>query len=343
MKSKEEKIEEKIEIKSISNKGISRNNSSNKSKSRNNSISSSKSNKSNNKFPEETLYSNKSNKSNTIIIKKELQSQKLPTTKIRSKSIEKRKISNFIKINRTQIKPRFIKKIPQPIIKPIKIKKRKFNEEKFKKELEFFKNCEERKKEKIEKLKQEKIKKEIATVNNKKNIHYRKKLPNKQLPSLLERLYTKDLEKRQEKKQILTKIYTPTFKPFLFSKKNNNVIKKRPIIQKQQNTNIYTNNSKTIEDYYDENMIYNETENNQYNIYNEQKNEIIQNSQRNQKMKKRVKFNMEENPLDEKKENEESVQTQIQKRVVVENALRNKLFNRGTKQKRNKSSEIRKI
>ena len=168
-------------------------------------------------------------------------------------------------------------------------------------------------------------------------------MPNKQLPSLLERLYTKDLEKRQEKKQILTKIYTPTFKPFLFSKKNNNAIKKRPIIQKQQNTNIYTNNSKTIEDYYDENMTYNETENNQYNIYNEQKNEIIQNSQRSQKMKKRVKFNMEENPLDEKKENEESVQTQIQKRVVVENALRNKLFNRGTKQKRNKSSEIRKI
>ena len=57
----------------------------------------------------------------------------------------------------------------------IKIKKKKFNEENFKKELEFFKQCELRKKEKIQKLQEEKIKKEISLINNKKNIHYHKK------------------------------------------------------------------------------------------------------------------------------------------------------------------------
>ena len=47
--------------------------------------------------------------------------------------------------------------------------------------------------------------------------------------------------------------------------------------------------------------------------------------------------------MDENEENEESEEENdiIQKRVVVENALRNKLFNRGKKQKRNNSAELR--
>ena len=209
------------------------------------------------------------------------------------------------------------------------------NTEKFKKELEFFKQCEIRKKEKIEKLRQEKIKKEIATINNKKNIHYKKKLSNKKLPSLLERLYIKDIEKRKEKKEILTKIYTPTFTPFLRSKRKNNNI------QKNQNNNNY---NKTIDNYNEDNLTYNDID----TIYNDEKNyNTIIRSQRSQKLKRKVKFNMEENTQyindnindfdDSEKEIEEN-----QKRTVVENALRSKLFNRVNNIKRNKSVEIRK-
>lgn len=70
----------------------------------------------------------------------------------------------------------------------------------------------------MEKLRQERIQKELETVNNEKNIHYNKKISSDKVPSVLDRLYTQDIKKRREKKQILTKIYTPTFTPFLYYK-----------------------------------------------------------------------------------------------------------------------------
>ena len=214
----------------------------------------------------------------------------------------------------------------------IKIKKKKFNEENFKKELEFFKQCELRKKEKIQKLQEEKIKKEISLINNKKNIHYHKKLPKKQLPSFLERIYTKDLEKRKEKQQILTKIYTPTFTPSLYAKRNSNNFKKKNNIKNQNNN---------IENSVDENLTYNNE--NQYNdIFSEQ-------SQKSFKIKGKIKYNKEKKEQNEiivdenENENEENEEEDdiVQKRVVVENALRNKLFNHGNKKKRNQSAELR--
>ena len=214
----------------------------------------------------------------------------------------------------------------------IKIKKKKFNEENFKKELEFFKQCELRKKEKIQKLQEEKIKKEISLINNKKNIHYHKKLPKKQLPSFLERIYTKDLEKRKEKQQILTKIYTPTFTPSLYAKRNSNNFKKKNNIKNQNNN---------IENSVEENLTYNND--NQYNdIFSEQ-------SQKSFKIKGKVKYNKEKKEQNEiivdenENENEENEEEDdiVQKRVVVENALRNKLFNSGNKKKRNQSAELR--
>ena len=39
--------------------------------------------------------------------------------------------------------------------------------------------------------------------------------------STIERLYTQDIKKREEKKQILKKIYTPSFKPTLYTNKQN--------------------------------------------------------------------------------------------------------------------------
>ena len=218
----------------------------------------------------------------------------------------------------------------------IKIKKKKFNEENFKKELEFFKQCEIRKKEKIQKLQEEKLKKEISLINNKKNIHYHKILPKKQLPSFLERIYTKDLEKRKEKQQILTKIYTPTFTPSLYAKRNSNNFKKKNSIKTQNNN---------IENIVEENLTYNNENQKTYNdIFSEQ-------SQKSYKIKGKIKYNKEKKEQNEiimdknenENENEENEEEDdiIQKRVVVENALRNKLFNRGKKQKRNKSAELR--
>ena len=172
----------------------------------------------------------------------------------------------------------------------------------------------ERKKERIEKLKQDKIKKEIETVNNKKNIHYHKKLPNKKLPSLLERIYTKDIKKRKEKNQILTKIYTPSFTPFLYTKGNINSIKRQPLYK--QGNNLTKRYSQPLEENNEENNKYNES----MNINNV-----------------KVKFNLKENiqAFDEGEENEFP---RIYNRVEVENAMRNKLF---SKQKRNKSAETR--
>ena len=196
-KNNNENEENKIEIKSISNKSKS------KTPSRNNSKSSSKSKK-DNKPNEESLYSNISNV--TLSTKKKPKSQKIIKKNINSKSIEKRKLKNPIhKINtQRSTKSHIVMENPKK-----QNPKKKFNAEEFQKELEFFKQCEVRKKEKIEKLKEEKIKKEISLINDKKNIHYHKKLKKKQLPSLLERLYTKDLEKRKEKKNNFTKnLYT---------------------------------------------------------------------------------------------------------------------------------------
>ena len=221
-------------------------------------------------------------------------------------------------------------------------KKRKFDEEKFKKELEFFKQCEQRKKEKIEKLKQDKIKKEIESINNKKNIHYRKKLPQKKLPDFLERIYTRDLEKRKEKKQILTKIYTPSFTPFLYTKGNITTLKKKQPNEKQQYNNLMTNYTKTIEEPNEENMTYNQTDIIYNDAFNENKMNRGNSSQKSQRNKKKVKFNMEENneALENIDENEEIVP--VHNRDEVENAYRSKLFSRGGKLKRNKSAEMRK-
>ena len=62
------------------------------------------------------------------------------------------------------------------------------------------------------------MEKELETVNNEQNILYNAKVTSDTVPSVLDRLYTQDIKKRREKRQILTKIYTPTFTPFLYYK-----------------------------------------------------------------------------------------------------------------------------
>ena len=273
-----------------------------------------------------------------------------------SKKIPKKSFNEKIKSNRTafpaKINSRKVSKniYNEPGKPEIKTKKKKFDEEKFKQQLEFFKQCEKKKQEKIEKLKQDKIKKEIATIKNKENVHYRIKLPSKKLPSLLDRLYTKDLLKRQEKKQILTKIYTPTFTPFLYSKGNpkryqNRVVEPKPVVSnKNNNNNNFTTYSNTMED----NDI-SENDYNDENDYEELKYNRAASSKKDEKRAHKVRFKVEEDFKEnminiENNEDEESDEEEkIKKRVVVENALRSKLFNRGKgkKDKLNKSAELR--
>jgi hypothetical protein len=84
-------------------------------------------------------------------------------------------------------------------------------------------------------------------------------------------------------------------------------------------------------------MTFNESQ----RAYNEIRTDVNM-SQKSHKIKGKVKFNnVEKNEdLDEVEESENESE-KIQKRVVVENALRNKLFKFGNKQKRNKSAEPR--
>ena len=301
-KAEEESLKEtKIEIKSISNK----------SRSHSKSKSNSKSKTSNKK--QGSIYSNKSDKSNSIKVVPK--SQQILKKNLQPKSSEKRNINKIIKKNKTFQKPKQVIKINKTNTAVIKeTKKRKFDEEKFKKE----------------------------SINNKKNIHYRKKLPQKKLPDFLERIYTRDLEKRKEKKQILTKIYTPSFTPFLYTKGNITTLKKKQPNEKQQYNNLMTNYTKTIEEPNEENMTYNQTDIIYNDAFNENKMNRGNSSQKSQRNKKKVKFNMEENneALENIDENEEIVP--VHNRDEVENAYRSKLFSRGGKLKRNKSAEMRK-
>ena len=315
LKNKEEEIKENNDdnnniITSINNNKIETNSISNKSR------SNSKSNSKKNTIEKQLDFSESNLTSNLNSNKKEPQSQKIFSKNIVSKSSEKRSINS---INIIPKKKKQVKKINN-FVNSDKIQKpkKKYNEAEFKKELEFFAQCEKRKKERIEKLKQDKINKEKESIN-KKNIHYHKKLPNKKLPSFLDRIYTKDIKKRQEKKQILTKIYTPSFKPFLYTKGNINTIKKRKPLNKHNN-NLIKNYSQPFDG------------NNEENIKDNESKYILN---------KQVKFNINENNenFDEVEENDEM--PLIYNRVVVENAMRNKLFNKGQKQKRNKSAETR--
>ena len=86
--------------------------------------------------------------------------------------------------------------------------------------MESFNAWEQRKKEKIEKLKKEKNDKEMEKYK-KNNIHNNKRMSCDKKSSLIDRLYSKDISKRKENQMILTQIYTPSFEPYLFTKKNN--------------------------------------------------------------------------------------------------------------------------
>ena len=98
--------------------------------------------------------------------------------------------------------------------------KKKFNKEDFNKQMDNFKDWERKKKEKIEKLKKEQEEKELKLLkdpitNKKANMKFN---TNPKNFTAAERLYEQDIKKRKDNKVLLTKIYTPTFKPTIYTK-----------------------------------------------------------------------------------------------------------------------------
>ena len=100
---------------------------------------------------------------------------------------------------------------------------KKFTDPKFQKKLESFKEWEKRRKERLAKLEKEKREREDKLmkdpqVNKEANLKFNLNPKNY---TAVERLYTQDRIKREEKKIALTKIYTPTFRPTLYTNKYN--------------------------------------------------------------------------------------------------------------------------
>ena len=127
--------------------------------------------------------------------------------------------------------------------KPYKVDKRKiigygkkYNEEEFNKTLSSFNLWEQKRKEKIQRLRYERDQKVYESMT-KQNIHYnqkKKKQAKKNIGTndVIVRLYIKDIQYRKEKKQILENTLKPTFKPELF----NHYTSYKRVIHRNNNT-----------------------------------------------------------------------------------------------------------
>ena len=262
-----------------------------------------------------------------ILIKKVKKDNKI-TSKTEPPSnngkIQKRKdmninISSNSKTIITKVERNQDKKIKKSVtIYTNNLNKRKFDSEKFNEYLKGINEYENRKKTKIENLRKQEEEKELKKIIGHPKINKESKLKfkvNQKKYSAIERLYTQDLMKRKEKQQILTKIYTPTFKPKICT--NKNIISK--LNQKNQNIRTEINEDEI-------NFIIEDNENTNDEFTEEEK------KKRNLSVKKRKK---------EKKE-EEGENEIIFDNKKIENKLRSLLFkNKKTTNKRNKSVEKR--
>jgi len=200
-----------------------------------------------------------------------------------------------------------------------KLAKKKFDPVKFNEYLKGVNDYENRKKEKIEHMKKQEEEKELKKITYHPKINKESNLKFKVNPknySTVERLYTQDLMKRKEKKQILSKIYAPTFKPKLYT--NKHVINKT----NQRNQNIKTEIYES-----ENNLIFEDNED-----FEEKNNFEEEKERRNNSVKKRKK--------EKKIEDENEIVPDDSK---IENKLRSLLFkNKKGTGKRNKSVEKRK-
>ena len=153
---------------------------------------------------------------------------------------------------------------------------RKYNNREFQKQIDNFNAWEEKRKKKLKKLKEQKEEDELKllrdpVVNTEVNAKYNTNLNNY---TLIDRLYTQDIKKRHDKKEILKKIYTPTFKPTLYTNKENlNKISQMSRNDRTPNTQrFYTN------DYINEEEVsFNEKKKNKYESSDEEDEEDKEN------------------------------------------------------------------
>ena len=328
-KEKKEEKEEKVEINLIS--------SDKKEKEEINIVSSDKKEEKKNNIKKEIKDINEKKTKSKILIKKVKPSNNNiennpkeniisitePTSNNNNKTKKKKEInSNFLHKNTTIVTK--IQRNPNKILKKSmttytnKLAKKKFDPVKFNEYLKGVNDYENRKKEKIEHMKKQEEEKELKKITYHPKINKESNLKFKVNPknySTVERLYTQDLMKRKEKKQILSKIYAPTFKPKLYT--NKHVINKT----NQRNQNIKTEIYES-----ENNLIFEDNED------FEEKNNFEEEERRNNSVKKRMK--------DKKIEDEGEIVPDDSK---IENKLRSLLFkNKKGTGKRNKSVEKRK-
>ena len=187
---------------------------------------------------------------------------------------------------------------------------------------------------------------------NKNNIHHNKRLSSEMIPSVLDRLYTKDIKKRRQNQIILTQIYTPTFTPFIYTKKEN--IRKHPNQNPKKNDKHKTQTQANRYHKYNEEDEY-EPNNNYYNKtidynyrghddddYDEEDNirikhngrKNISQSKRNIKKIERLSDIEEDNNFKSKVKSKKNLKVgkysdnedEELERLVVENAFRKRLF-----------------
>ena len=180
----------------------------------------------------------------------------------------------------------------------------------------------------------------------------KKKKKNENLPPVLERLYTKDLEKRRQNKEILTKIYTPTFTPFLYYKDG---LKKR--VKKDYKTQVNTDRSKnsnsnirkynTVDEDNSEDDE-NNSEDNDEKYYSEKKRKVklikikkgISKSKGKKSKKSKNKKNESSSENDENKSENEGEEIIHHDRAEIENVMRNRLFKRSKSAVKRKNKSV---
>ena len=95
---------------------------------------------------------------------------------------------------------------------------KKFSEEEFQKQMKNFNMWEQKKREKLQRLKYEQDQK-IYEAMTKQNIHYKNKKKNKLQNSndVVNRLYVRDIQYRKEQRQILVNALKPPFQPEIYT------------------------------------------------------------------------------------------------------------------------------
>ena len=232
------------------------------------------------------------------------------------------------------------------------ISNRKFNKNDFKRQMDSFNDWEKKKKAKLERLKKEKEERESKLMKEpktNKNINLKFNTNPKNFTAV-ERLYTQDLKKRQDKKVILAKIYTPSFQPTIYTRrenfgkylqqnnrteynhrlnnsnsKRNNGIEEDEDDDDNDNNNLYESRKIKTQRYLQDD---DEDSDNDYTSNNNKKNKKGRKNLSMKKKKIKIKLSNDEDE-DENEDGEQSRETKIPKKVVnknIENKLRDMLF-----------------